>query len=375
MRNQTLARIAIGIACVAGPVVVAHGQRAGDLPPASFAPPSENNTNPPMTAKKAMGTLGTIQRLDPALDALLAPDAKVELLAEGIQWCEGPVWYQGGLLFSDVPQNKVYRWKEGQGVSVYLNPSGYSGKEPRGGEPGSNGLTLDNEGRLVLCQHGNRQVARLEKDGHTLTPLADRFEGKRFNSPNDLCFDSKGNLYFTDPSYGLTPGTKGEMDGNYVYLRRTDGTIVRTATSPIKYADGKTLPVKFPNGVALSPDEKSLYVCASDQQHPAILHYDVQADGTTTNGRVFFDAGPLAAKRLPGTPDGMKVDVHGNLWSSGPGGFLIIAPDGKLLGSIVTNTNSANCAWGDDGSTFYMCINHQLGRIKTKTKGILPGQR
>lgn len=371
MRNQTLARLTVGLA-VAG-AVLARAQQSADLPPASFAPQTNNNTNPPMTAKAATGTLGKIERLDPALDALLAPDAKIELLAEGIQWCEGPVWFRGGLLFSDVPQNTVYRWVEGKGVSVYLKPSGYSGATPRGGEPGSNGLTLDNEGRLVLCQHGNRQVARLESDAHTLTPLANQYEGKKFNSPNDLCFDSRGNLYFTDPSYGLTPGTQGEQGGNFVYLRRTDGSIVRTCTSPIKYADGQSLPVKFPNGVALSPDEKTLYICASDGQRPAILKYDVQPDGTATNGRLFFDAKPLADQKRPGAPDGMKVDLHGNIWSSGPGGFLILAPDGKLLGSIVTNTNSANCAWGDDGSTFYMCINHQLGRIKTKTKGKLPG--
>ncbi|HEY8750711.1 MAG TPA: SMP-30/gluconolactonase/LRE family protein [Tepidisphaeraceae bacterium] len=337
-----------------------------------------NNLNPPMMAKNASGTLGKIERLDPALDALLAPDATIEILAEGIQWAEGPVWYQGGLNFSDVPQNVVYRWAEGKGISVFLKPSGYTQPTPRGGEPGSNGLTVDSQGNLVLCQHGNRQVARLEKDGKSFTPLADSFEGKKLNSPNDLCFDSKGRLYFTDPSYGLEhrdQDPKREMDGNYVYLRQTDGKLVRICSSPITYADGTSSPVKFPNGVALSPDEKWLYVCASDPTHPAVLKYEIKADGTTGAGTLFFDAIQRTQPKRPGGPDGMKVDAKGNVWTSGPGGFWIFTREGKHLGTIVTNTQSANCAWGDDGATFYMCCNHQLCRIKTKTRGILPGAR
>jgi len=337
-----------------------------------------NNTNPPMMARNATGTLGSIERTDPALDELLAKDAKIEILAENIQWAEGPVWYQGGLNFSDVPQNVIYRFEEGKGVSVFLKPSGYTGTVPRGGEPGSNGLTLDNDGRLVMCQHGNRQVARLESDGKTFTPLASAFEGKKFNSPNDLCFDSKGRLYFTDPSYGLEKrdaDPKREMDGNYVYLRTTDGKLMRICQSPIKYADGQSIPVKFPNGVALSPDEKWVYICASDPVRPAVLKYEVLPDGTTGNGSLFFDATQRGGVKRPGGPDGMKVDVKGNIWTSGPGGFWIFTPEGKHLGTIVTNTQSANCAWGDDGSTFYMCCNHQLCRIKTKTKGIVPGKR
>ncbi len=177
--------------------------RATELPPASIGPTLGNDTNPPMLAKNATGVLGTIERLEPAVDKLLPADAKVEILVKDVDWAEGPVWFHDGLNFSDVKQNTMYRWTPEKGVGVYLKPSGYTSATPRGGEPGSNGLTLDRQGRLVMCQHGDRRVCRLENDWKTITVLADKYNGKRFNSPNDLCFDSKGNLYFTDPPYGL----------------------------------------------------------------------------------------------------------------------------------------------------------------------------
>ena len=339
--------------------------RPSSIPPASLAP-LPNNTNPPMVARNTTGTLGTITRLDPAIDALLAADAKVEILIDGIQWAEGPVWSDGGLYFSDVPQNTIYRWTPEAGVVPYLQPSGYTGTTPRGGEPGSNGLTLDRQGHLVMCQHGDRRVARLEADGK-VTSLADKFDGKRFSSPNDLCYDSKGNLYFTDPPYGLEKQDKDpkkETDLNGVYLLRASGELVRT---PID--------LKFPNGVALSPDEKSLFICVSDSKNPVIMKYDVQADGNVANGKVFFDTSALLAKRLPGIPDGMKFDTAGNLWATGPGGVMILSPQGKHLGTISTGVNTANCAWGDDGSTLYITANHNVCRVKTRTKGIMPGAR
>ena len=339
--------------------------RPSSIPPASLAP-LPNNTNPPMVARNTTGTLGTITRLDPAIDALLAADAKVEILIDGIQWAEGPVWSDGGLYFSDVPQNTIYRWTPEAGVVPYLQPSGYTGTTPRGGEPGSNGLTLDRQGHLVMCQHGDRRVARLEADGK-VTSLADKFDGKRFSSPNDLCYDSKGNLYFTDPPYGLEKQDKDpkkETDLNGVYLLRASGELVRT---PID--------LKFPNGVALSPDEKSLFICVSDSKNPVIMKYDVQADGNVANGKVFFDTSALLAKRLPGIPDGMKFDTAGNLWATGPGGVMILSPQGKHLGTISTGVNTANCAWGDDGSTLYITANHNVCRVKTKTKGIMPGAK
>src|SRR5437588_10785669 len=202
MKTTSFAPTALFVACLV--LSSCTSSKPGDaLPPASVSSNLTNNTNVPMEARNASGTLGTIERLDPALDALLPADAKVEILAENVQWAEGPVWAHGGLLFSDVPQNTVYRWVEGKGVAPYLRPSGYTGSTPRGGEPGSNGLTLDHQGRLIMCQHGDRRVARLELDGQHQTALADRHQGKRLSSPNDLCFARKGNLYFTDPPYGL----------------------------------------------------------------------------------------------------------------------------------------------------------------------------
>lgn len=330
--------------------------------PDSAPPRQRNNLNPPMPAKNATGTFGTIERLDPAIDALLAPDAKIEILVDNLQWAEGPVWSKGGLFFSDVPQNTLYRWTPGEGVKPFLSPSGYTGTTPRGGEPGSNGLTLDRQGRLVLCQHGDRRVSRLEDDGKTITPLAQRYKGMRFNSPNDLCFDAKGNLYFTDPPYGLTE--KREMDVNGVYLLRPSGELRRLEVD-----------LTFPNGVALTPDGTGLYVLVSDPKRPVIMKYDVnRADATVSNGRVFFDAAPLAAKGLPGLPDGMKVDVKGDLWFGGPGGILVLSPEAKHLATLRTNVPTANCAWGDaDGSSLYICSQHRLLRIKTKIRGVLPG--
>ena len=337
--------------------------RPSSIPAASLKP-LPNNTNAPRVARNATGTLGTITRLDPAVDALLADDARVEILIDGVQWAEGPVWSDGGLYFSDVPQNTIYRWTPQTGVMPFLQPSGYTGPTPRGGEPGSNGLTLDRQGRLVMCRHGDRQVARLEPDGK-ITALADKYDGRRFSSPNDLCHDRKGNLYFTDPPYGLEKkdaDPNKEMDLNGVYLLRVNGDLVRT---PID--------LKFPNGIALSPDEKSLYICVSDPKNPVIMKYEVQPDGNVANGRVFFDATALAAKKAPGLPDGMKFDVYGNLWATGPGGVMILSPQGKHLGTLATNVPTANCAWGDDGSTLYITANHNVCRIRTKTKGIMPG--
>jgi len=327
-----------------------------------------------MTAKLASGVQGTIERLDPAFDALVPADAKVEILADDITWAEGPAWFKGGLLFSDIPQNTVYRWTP-DGIHVYLKPSGYTGSTPRGGEPGSNALTLDHEGRLTLCQHGDRRVVRLEHDGK-LTVLADKYKGMRFSSPNDLCYNKNDDLYFTDPPYGLEQrdaDPKKEMDKNAVYLRRAGGELIRLNTGDIIYPDGKTTPLNFPNGIALSPDEKSLFICVSDPDHPVYLKYDVQPDGNVANGKVFFDTAPWFEKKLPGLPDGVKLDRDGNVWATGPGGVFVFNSAGKLLGLLATNDRTANIGWGDDGSTLYICCNHKLCRIKTKAKGILPG--
>lgn len=305
-------------------------------------------------------TVGAITRLDPAFDALIAADAKLEKLAEGFKWSEGPVWYQGGVVFSDVPQNIAYRWKEGMtAAEVFLKPSGLLNPTPGFREQGSNGLTLDGKGNLLLCQHGERQVARYENG--KFTPLATRFEGKRFNSPNDLAVRRNGDVYFTDPPYGLEKTNDSplkELPFNGVFRLAPDGKV--------------TLLVKnltFPNGIAFSPDEKVLYVAVSDGKATRLMAYDVTADGGVTGERVFFDAQPLRDAGGKGLCDGLKVDRAGNLWATGPGGVLVISPTGKHLGTLATGVPTANCGWGDDGSTLYITANNMLLRVKTKTKG------
>jgi gluconolactonase len=319
---------------------------------------------PPSLAFAPTGArvFGTIDRLHPAVDKLVPPSATIEKLAEGFDWSEGPVWLkrQDCLLFSDVPQNVVYRWRQGEGVSVFLKPSGYTGEARRSGEPGSNGLTVDAQGRLVLCQHGDRRVARLEKDGR-LTTLADRYEGQRFNSPNDLVYHSNGDLYFTDPPYGLEKGNadpKKELPYNGVYRLKPGGELTLL-----------TRELTFPNGIAFSPDERTLYVAVSDPKRAVWMAYPVQADGTLAAGRVLFDATSMVGA-LKGLPDGLKVDRQGNLFATGPGGVLILAPDGRHLGTINTGQATANCGWGDDGSTLYITADMFLCRVKTHTKGL-----
>jgi gluconolactonase len=308
-------------------------------------------------------TMGAVERKDPRLDKLISPGARLEKLAEGFDWAEGPVWVPAGryLLFSDIPKNTVFKWKDGDGISVYLKPSGYSGTAPfTGRESGSNGLTLDKEGRLLLCQHGDRRVVRQEKDGK-LTALADRYQGKRFNSPNDLCVKSNGDLYFTDPPYGLPKQADDpakELDFQGVYRLSTRGELTLL-----------TKELSRPNGIALAPDEKTLYVNNSDPARPVVMAYEVKPDGTLGAGRALFDAAALARAGKRGLPDGLKVDRQGNLFTTGPGGVLVLAPDGTHLGTVETGEPTANCGWGDDGSTLYITANKYLCRIKTATKG------
>ena len=307
-------------------------------------------------------TLGTIERLDPRVDKLIPPGAKVEKLASGYDWSEGPVWDRKGrfLLFSDVPMNTVYRWKEGSSQpEVFLKPSGYTGTTPRGGEPGSNGLVMDPEGRLVLCQHGDRRVARLEPD-RSFKTLVDNYQGKKLNSPNDGVYHSDGSLYFTDPPYGLlgkNADPKKELPFNGVYRLSPGGELALL-----------TKEMTYPNGIGLSPDEKTLYVANSDPEKALWMAFPLKEDGSIGAGRVFFDA-TRGVKTLKGLPDGLKVDKDGNLFATGPGGVLIFAPDGTHLGTLNTGEATANVGWGDDGSTLYITADMYLGRLKTTTKG------
>ena len=264
------------------------------------------------------------------------------------------------MLFSDVPQNIAYRWKEGMtSAEVFLKPSGLLNPTPGFREQGSNGLALDLKGKLLLCQHGERQVARYENG--KFTALATRFDGKRFNSPNDLALRRNGDIYFTDPSYGLEKGNDSplkELPFNGVFRLTPDGKVTLLTKS-----------INFPNGIAFSPDEKVLYVAVSDGKAPRIMAYDVTADGGIAGERVFFDALALKTAGGKGSCDGLKIDRAGNLWATGPGGVLVISPSGKHLGTLATGVSTANCGWGDDGSTLYITANNMLLRVKTKTKG------
>jgi gluconolactonase len=322
------------------------------LAPHAFAQP-----RPSQTLQKI-----EIVRLDPKFDKLVPPNVIIERIVSGRKWVEGPVWNrkEGYLLFSDVPNNSVIKWQEGKGTSVFLKPSGYTGKAPFDGpEPGSNGLTFDHEGRLILATHGDRRIARLEKNGRQ-TNLVDRFNGKRINSPNDVVLRSNGDLYFTDPPFGLPksfddPRKETPFQGVYKYSK--DGKLALL-----------TRQIKAPNGIAFSPDEKKLYVSNADPMNAVWLAFDVKADGAIENGRVLFNA-TAWARIKPGVPDGMKVDRAGNIFGAGPGGIHVISPEGKHLGSIETGVPTGNVAWGEDGSTLFIASNSNVLRLKLTTKG------
>ena len=314
--------------------------------------------------KKPM-TLGVIERKDPAFDAIISKDAVIEILAGGFDWSEGPVWVadkEGGhLLFSDIPKNMIWKWSEKGGLKEFLKPSGYTGKEAfTGKEPGSNGLALDKDGKLTLCQHGDRRLSRLV-DGKFVT-LVDKYDGKRLNSPNDLTFKKNGDIYFTDPPYGLPDQMKDkgkELDFQGVYRLDTKGKLTLL-----------TKEMTRPNGIAFSPDEKTLYVANSDPELAIWKAFPVKDDGTLGEGKIFFDTTQLVKDKKPGLPDGMKVDKAGNVFATGPGGVFVFDKTGKHLGTLATGVPTANCGFGDDGSTLYITADKNLVRVKTKTKGL-----
>jgi gluconolactonase len=307
-------------------------------------------------------------RQDPAFDRIVPADAKVEKLAGGFQFTEGPVWVaktvdtDGYLLFSDPNNNVIYRWTQDGQVSIYMTKSGYRGIDiGEYGQPGSNGLTLDREGRLTINQHGNRRVIRMEKNGQ-LTVLADRYQGKRLNSPNDLVYKSDGALYFTDPPFGLPKffdDPRKELPYSGVFRVSPAGQLQLVSTD-----------LKGPNGIAFSPDEKYLYVDNWDTDKKIVMRYAVEADGSLNHGEVFFDM-----TSAPGEDalDGMKVDVEGNLYVSGPGGIWVLSPEGKHLGPIAGPEHPHNFAWGDDdGKALYLCAQTGLYRIRLNIRGIRP---
>ena len=306
-----------------------------------------------------------IIRKDPALDSIVPPNPKIFKLAEGFKFTEGPVWDRKGgfLLFSDPNNNTIYKYSpEGNGqLAVFREKSGYEGADiAEYGQPGSNGLTFDREGRLTINQHGNRRVVRLEPDGQ-LTVIADKFEGKRLNSPNDLVYRSDGTLYFTDPPFGLPKffnDPRKELPFSGVFAAK-DGKITLVSKD-----------LTGPNGLAFSPDEKFFYVDNWDDHRKIIMRYEVNADGTLKNGKVFFD---MTSAGTEDALDGMKIDKAGNLYVSGPGGLWILSPEGKHLGTIIPPKHPHNFAWGDnDGKTLYICARSGLYRMRLNIEGIRP---
>ncbi len=303
-------------------------------------------------------TTGSIERLDPRLDAIVPQDAVIEVLSEGHEWVEGPVWVPElqSILYSDIPNNAVYRWSEGEEASLWLQPAGFTGAIPREGESGSNGLALDAEGKLVLAQHGDRRLARMEAPWDAPAPrfetLVGEYEGKRFNSPNDVASRANGDLYFTDPPYGLQGGNEEkELDFQGVYRLAASGSLTLLTDE-----------LSRPNGIAFSPDQSILYVANSDgANQPVVMAYDVESDGGISNGRVFFES----------WGDGMAVDQEGNVYVTGPrGGVLIINADGEHLGTLLAPPRTSNATFGEDGSTLFVTANTRLVRIRLNVKGV-----
>lgn len=318
---------------------------------------------------------GNIARTGPALDSIVPRNARIEKIAGGFTFTEGPIYMREGyLLFSDIPRNIIYKWTPDGSVSEFRKPGGYDGKDaPPGAFIGSNGLTLDKQGRLIICEHGNHRVTRLEPDG-SLTVLADRYQGKRLNSPNDAVYKSDGSLYFTDPPYGLVKldeDPKKELKFNGIY-RLANGRLQLLSKDLTR-----------PNGLGFSPDEKFLYVANSDEKRKIWMKYEVKPDGTLGAGAVFYD---VTSQTMEGLPDGLKLDKAGNVFATGPGGVWVFSPDGKHLGAIQPPEVPANCHWGkyttgrdtgamgpsEEATTLYMTARTGVYRIALSTVGIRP---
>ncbi|SDQ31929.1 gluconolactonase [Pseudoxanthomonas sp. CF125] len=316
-------------------------------------------------SRQSFSTLGRLTVFDESFHDVVAPDARIEKIAEGFTWAEGPAWVRKGnyLLFTDVPENTLYRWSERDGIFVFLKPSGLAGPDPGTlREAGANGLYAEPAGTVVLADSGTRVVARLDPKTKLKTTLAATYQGKKFNSPNDVVRRSDGAVFFTDPPYGLKGLDESpvkELKFNGVYRVDTDGSVHLLD-------DG----LSFPNGIALSPDERTLYVSNSDPKRPVWMAYALDAQGSVTSKRVFADASDLMGEGVPGLPDGMAVAEDGRLFATGPGGVLVFDPDGKRLGRIETGTAISNCAFGDDGHTLYMSSHTLVARIRLKANGL-----
>ncbi|MDP4536162.1 SMP-30/gluconolactonase/LRE family protein [Alkalimonas collagenimarina] len=301
-----------------------------------------------------------VQVLQPEMTLIVAADAQLELLAEGFEWSEGPIEdpTNGDIVFSDVPTNKVYRWNERDGLTLYLSPSGYTGLHPEDNpQQGANGLIFNHDKQLVMAQHGDRRLAVYAGDeqgsAHYQT-LVNHYQGKLLNSPNDLVQHSSGAYYFTDPPYGLKGGdnsSQKQQSANGVYRLAPDGQMSLLITD-----------LNRPNGLAFSPDEKVLYVANSQRSAAQWWRYSVNADGSLSDGRLFFDA-TAAAQQLSGLPDGLKVLPTGYLLATGPGGVWVFSAEGQHLGTIQTGVAAANVALANDNRYLYITASSYLLRI------------
>ena len=305
--------------------------------------------------------VGEIILINDELRSIVHPAAVLEVIADGFEWSEGPLWLpqEKKLIWSDVPRNKIFQWRKGEGMSVYLEPSGYTSTQPRGGEMGSNGLLLDPTGKLVLCQHGDRRVARLEgsldQPAANFFTLADTFGGKKFNSPNDAAYGHGGNLYFTDPPYGLERQADDplkELDFQGVYKVAPDGTVTLMTRS-----------LSRPNGIAFNKEKTKCYVSNSDPEQAVWMVYDVDENGDLVNERLFFDATAMVTEGN-GLPDGVKVSSQGLLFATGPGGLLILTPEGKHLGTLHTGSPVSNCALNEDESVLFMTSDALIVKVQ-----------
>jgi gluconolactonase len=369
--QRRVSRLIILSAITGGAVVVALSSNRDGLPLKMGSGRAYAAETPATVTMK-------VERLDPALDQIMPDQPRLEKVATGtgFTWTEGPVWIPAGyLLFAEIPTNSIRKWTPGVGVSVFMQPSGWKESTPyTGHEPGSNGMTLDSRGRLTVAGHAQRDVWRLEQMNPKAqaTVLADTYEGKRLNSPNDLVYKSDGTLYFTDPPYGL-PNLDSDSTKQLTFsgVYRLPGALNHKPGAPPDRAQLQLLTKDLPrpNGICFSPDEKYLYVNNSEPKK-LWMRYTVKADGTLTDGKVFFDA---SSDKRVGAPDGMKVDQSGNLYSAGPGGVWIISPEGKHIGTLDIPERVGNVAWGGaDHKTLYVAASSSIYRITLKIPGVYP---
>jgi len=320
----------------------------------------------PASDQEKPQTIGQLNAADERFHDLIPENAAIEVLAEGFEWTEGPAWRmsENYVLFSDIPENTIHRWDRENGLSIYLRPAGYIWSDPVGREMGTNGLLFNENDELLACDHGNRAVVKISDQNYTKTILAESYQGQRLNSPNDLVLHSNGDIYFTDPPYGLEGTDESpdkELDFNGVYrIDAQNGEVSLLHREMTR-----------PNGIALSPDEQKLYVANSDPDNAFWMMFDLDTGGGIVTASTFFDATGWVKEGRRGLPDGMTVDAKGNIFATGPGGVLVFTPDGDHLGTIETGEATANCVFGgEDGSTLFITADMYFCRIETNTKGL-----